>query len=162
MAAAGELRALATAAVALAIGAACYPLLRPALGLNAVTGALPAALHAFAFAVAFAVTLRPWPAARNATLIAWAGVLAGFECLQLAGAGAPVAAALAAVAPQAADAAAGTAVDAAAGAVGRLLAAHLAGTFDPLDVLASLAGCAAAAALVQPPEGHERPTFARD
>jgi hypothetical protein len=85
-------------------------------------GQLPALLHAFAFGVLALMLLAPWPRAWLPATWAWAAALVLAECLQASPAGSAVA-------------------EFPGGALWR---AHVSGTFDPLDVAASVGGALAA------------------
>lgn len=142
------LPALAAALLSLAAGAACYPLLRGTGGgtLPAAVpaGQLPAALHALGFALLLLLVLRPWPRWQAPAVAAWAVLLCLAELAQLAAPAGP---------PPAGTAAAWAA------APGQLLAAHLGGTFDPLDLVASVLG-AAAALCIHPPSAVPAAAYA--
>lgn len=127
-----ERRLCAAAAMALAAGAVVY-LCRgfaPLSALVAWTGALPTLLHAAAFTGLCLAVTRPWPRLAPLVCAFWIIVEGGFEVLQI-------------------DAVAGALQSSAAAARVPFLAAHLRGTFDPLDVAAAVAGTLAAALLAR-------------
>lgn len=129
------------AALALALGAASYLVLRPGgtwafpagLGLAApsvVTGSLPSLLHTFAFALLSAAALGFGRVALARCAVAWASIGIGFEALQHD----RVATALF---PHTLTTAPATGGDAFAALLARY--AH-GGVFDPADVVATVIG----------------------
>ncbi len=132
-------RALLTAALALLAGLVCYLWLRPdQIGPALLLGSGPALTHAFAFAVLLLIAGRPSSLHHRRVLLGvWLALLVTFEALQLPGAKPWMAASV-------------QAVDTWPLALGELLQAHGAGTFDPVDVLASALGVWLAAALIRP------------
>jgi hypothetical protein len=123
------------AALALVAGTALYLGARGAHpwlpALAPWTGPLPTLLHTAAFVALTLAATRPWP--RHALLAgaAWVLLEGGFEVLQID----PLA----------------RAMQARIGGDAPLLRAHLEGTFDPLDLLAALAGAALAVAFARAP-----------
>ena len=121
----------ALACLALAAGAALYPVVRGAQplfpALAAWTGALPTLLHSAAFVALSLAVIRPWPRLAPWICAGWLLLEGGLEIIQV-------------------DAVAQWA-QARFSTLPPLLRAHVAGTFDVFDLLAAAGGVVLAGAI---------------